>query len=246
MGDIIENLMSVGLSRVEAETYLSILTNCPIGAGKIARLTHNYRANVYQAIERLKSKGFISEVFGKKSKMFEALSPDHLLNDINKKSEAMKNIMPILKKMKSTSIETTSMRIIEGLNGWKHLLDEFLDIGEERVVYGIPKNVEMLKDFFKEYHQKRAKRKLWLRHLFNYDARERIKTTKKMPYTESRYLPKELDQPVSTSICGPLIALTVYQSNDGDNILTVVIENKIIADTYRKYFNYLWKKAKTL
>jgi sugar-specific transcriptional regulator TrmB len=241
MNEIEESLTNAGLSKVEVDAYLTILTNGPISAGKVAKLTHNYRANVYQSIERLKSKGFISETQGKKSKLFEALSPNHILNDFDKKKSAIEKIIPALNQMKSTSIETTSMRIIEGVNGWRHLLDEFIEIGEERVVYGIPKEVEMLKDFFEDYHKKRAQKKIALRHLFNYDAKERINITNKLPYTQSKYLPKELDQPVSTSICGSLVALTVYQ---GKNILTLVIENQIIADAYRKYFEYLWKLAK--
>jgi HTH-type transcriptional regulator, sugar sensing transcriptional regulator len=240
MAEIEESLNNAGLSKIEVDTYLTTLTNGPISAGRVAKLTHNYRANVYQSIERLKSKGFISEIQGKKSKLFEASSPNHILNEFDKKKEALEKIIPALNQMKSTSIETTSMRIIEGVNGWRHLLDEFIEVGKERVVYGIPKEVEMLKDFFKEYHRKRAQRKIGLRHLFNYDAKERIKITNKLPYTQSKYLPEELDQPVSTSICGHLVALTVYQ---GKNILTIVIENQIIADAYRKYFEYLWKKC---
>jgi sugar-specific transcriptional regulator TrmB len=241
MGEIEESLMNSGLSKIEVDTYIIILTNGPISAGRVAKLTHNYRANVYQAIERLKSKGIISETQGKKSKLFEALSPNHILNDFDKKKSALERIIPILNQMKTTSIATTSMRIIEGVNGWKHLLDEFIEIGEERVVYGIPKEVEMLSDFFKQYHKKRAQKKIWLRHLFNYEARERINITNKLPYTQSKYLPKEFDQPVSTSICGPLVALTVYQ---GKHIVTILIENQIIADAYRKYFEYLWKKSR--
>jgi sugar-specific transcriptional regulator TrmB len=241
MSEIEESLRNSGLSKVEVDTYLVILTNGPMSAGKIAKLTHNYRANVYQAIERLKSKGFISETQGKKSKLFEALSPKHILNDFDKKKSALEKIIPALNQMKATSIATTSMRIIEGVSGWKHLLDEFIEIGQERVVYGIPKEVEMLRNFFKEYHKKRALKKIWLRHLFNYEARERINLTNKLPYTKSKYLPKEFDQPVSTSVCGPLVALTVYQ---GKHIVTLLIENQIIADAYRKYFEYLWKKSK--
>ena len=241
MSQLEESLMNSGLSKLEADTYLIILSNGPIGAGRVAKLTHNYRANVYQAVERLKSKGFISETQGKKSKLFEALSPNHILNDLDKKKSAIEKIIPALNQMKSTSIATTSMRIIDGVVGWKHLLDEFIEIGQERVVYGIPKEVEMLSEFFKEYHKKRAQKKIWLRHLFNYDARKRINFTNKLPYTKSKYLPKEFNQPVSTSVCGPLIALTVYQ---GNKITTILIENQIIANAYRKYFEYLWKIAK--
>jgi len=117
-----------------------------------------------------------------------------------------------------------------------------LVIGKERVVYGVPNNaVELMGDFFDQYHKKRAKQKLKLWHLFNHDAKARIETTNRLPYTKSRYLPKELDQPVSTSVCGSLVALTVYQ---GKTVQTIVIDNAAIADAYRQYFEFLWKNAK--
>lgn len=232
--------MDAGLSKIEVDSYLAILANGPIGAGKVSKITQNYRANVYQAIERLKYKGFISEVQGKKSKLYEAMSPTHILEDFESRQDSLKKILPILDAMKATAITTTSMRIIEGANGWRHLLNEFIEIGEERVVYGIPKQVELLDNFLAEYHKKRARSKIWLRHLFNNEAKERIKKTNALPYTRSKYLPKELDQPVSTSICGSIVALTVYQ---GKKITTVVIENQIIADAYKMYFKYLWKIA---
>src|SRR3989344_2662898 len=84
-------------------------------------------------------------------------------------------------------------------------------------------------------------KKLWLKHLFNYDARERIRVTNKLPYTQSKYLPKELDQPVSTSICGNTIAVTVYERKA---ILTYVIESEPIAKAYKKYFKFLWTLGK--
>jgi sugar-specific transcriptional regulator TrmB len=241
MSSIEKSLIDAGLSSIEVDAYTTILTNGPIGAGKVAKLTYNYRANIYQAIERLKSKGFVSETQGKKSKLFEAMAPNHILSELTRKKESFQKILPALNQMKATSIETTSMRTIEGIHGWKYLLDEFIDTGEERVVYGIPKEAEILHDFFKTYHQKRAKNKIALRHLFNYDARDRIKTTRSLPFTKSKYLPKELKQPVSTSICGSIVALTVYKKK---NISTIVIDNITIANAYREYFEFLWKQGK--
>ena len=243
MEELTKTLMESGLSKTETDTYIAIISNGPISAGNVAKLTHNYRANTYQTIERLKSKGYISEIHGKKSKLYEALSPNHILKEFKQKTESLEKVIPLLDRMRSTTITTTSMRIITGIHGWKYLLDEFIDIGKERVVYGIPRGVKILEDFFKDYHKKRAKKKIKLRHLFNYDAKDRIKITNKLPFTKSRYLPKELNQPVSTSICGSIVALTVY---DKKTIYTIVIDNKTIANAYREYFEFLWVKSDSL
>jgi sugar-specific transcriptional regulator TrmB len=240
MDQVVIRLIDAGISKLEAEAYLAILTNGPISAGKTAKLTSNYRPNTYQAIERLKAKGLISEIQGSPRK-YSALSPKHILTELDDKKKALEQIMPTLEAMKSTAIMTSSMRIIEGVNGWKHLLDEFIDSGKERFVYGIPKNASLLNDFFKEYHKKRAKKRLWLHQLFNFDARQRIKKTNMLPYTKSRYLSKELQQPVSTSICGDIVAFTIYE---GNKITTIVIENSTIAKAHKKFFDFLWKQAR--
>jgi sugar-specific transcriptional regulator TrmB len=241
--DQIENaLVAVGFSHVDAAVYLAVFTNGPISAGRIAKLAQRYRANVYQAIERLKTKGFIGEIEGKKAKLFVAMDPKHILAELRKKQDLFENVLPLLKQMQATSISSTNMRFIEGVNGWRHLLNEFLDSGKERVVYGVPKDaIELMGDFFKNYHKRRAQKKILLRHLFNYDARSRIKITNKLPYTKSKYLPKQLDQPVSTSICGNTVAITAYERK---RVFTVVIDNGTIAKAYRKYFEFLWELAK--
>jgi|SRR3989344_4027066 len=240
MEEIEKILVKSGLSQIEASTYLLILTHGPIGAGRIAKLSGAYRANVYQAIERLKVKGFVSETPGKRARLFEALSPNNILEDIKRKEKLIMDILPGLKQMRKKEVKTASIKIIEGEQGWRSLLNEFIESGKERVVYGIPSEANKLEDFFVEYHKRRAKNKLWLKHLFNYEARNRVKVTNLLPFTDSRYLPPELDQPVSTSICGSIVAITVYEKN----IITFVIENESIAKAYRRYFDFLWKIAK--
>ncbi|MEN9625963.1 MAG: hypothetical protein RL557_291 [archaeon] len=242
MKEIESSLYSLGLSQVETSTYITLLANPRISVTKIAKLTHFYRPNIYQALERLMMKGLIYEAKGKRAKLFEAFPPEYLLKEFNKKKSMLEKVIPMLKKMQSESMVIGEMRVIEGINGWKNLLDEFIESENERVVFGVPQQaIEIMEGFFNEYHKKRAQKKLWLRHLFNYDARERIKITNKLPYTESKYLPKNLDQPVSTSVCGSLVAITVYNKR---NILTIVIENKMIATAYKHYFDLLWKTAK--
>ncbi|KKP30795.1 MAG: Transcriptional regulator TrmB [Parcubacteria group bacterium GW2011_GWA2_31_28] len=241
MDEIQQALIDAGLSSTEAQVYKIVLIEGPIGVGKIAKLSNVYRANAYQAVERLKNKGYVSESQGKRSKVFEALSPHHLIEDLSKKKKSLQEIMPKLNELRRTRERTESMRVIEGEQGWRNLLNEFIESGKERVVYGIPLESQQLGEFFIEYHKKRAKKKIWLKHLFNYDARERIRVTNKLPYTQSKYLPKELDQPVSTSICGNTIAVTVYERKA---ILTYVIESEPIAKAYKKYFKFLWTLGK--
>lgn len=241
MDKIKETLIKTGLSNSEVSIYLTILQNGPISAGKTAQISGNYKANTYQIISKLKDRGLLMESKEGNTKVYESLSPNILLDKINETKSDLEQIMPILSSIQKENSSTSLVKVIKGMSGWKNLLHKFLEIGEERVVYGVPKEAKILVDYMNEYHKERGKRKITLRHLYNFDARERIKQTNKMPYTESKYLPKEFDQPVATSICGSLIVLTVYEK---DNFLTLVIDNEKIAKAYKKHFEYLWTLGK--
>ena len=79
-----------------------------------------------------------------------------------------------------------------------------------------------------------------MKHIYNEDAKDRIKYLSKMPYTEVKYLPKEYNSPVSTEICGEEVMFVFWKKNP----LVIHIHNKEIATYYKSYFEILWKNAK--
>ena len=94
--------------------------------------------------------------------------------------------------------------------------------------------------FLENYHRRRSQAKIPMKLIYNSDAKERIKWLNKQPYTESRYLPQECDSPVSTTVCGDEVVMTLYD----DSPLTIQIKNAKIAQAYKKYFDVLWNLAK--
>ena len=76
--------------------------------------------------------------------------------------------------------------------------------------------------------------------IYNSDAKERVKWLNKKEGTESRCLPQESDSPVSTTICGDEVVMTLYTKSP----LTIQIKNAEIAKAYKQYFDVLWGLAK--
>jgi len=93
--------------------------------------------------------------------------------------------------------------------------------------------------FLKEFHAKRIKEKIMMRHIYNEDAPDRINQLNKMKCTAARYLPKEYDTMVSTVVCGPYVLLSMFSSPP----YLIILKNDQIADTYNRYFELLWKQA---
>ena len=67
-----------------------------------------------------------------------------------------------------------------------------------------------------------------------------IKPTK-IPLTEIKYVPSEFHSSVSTYIFDGKVALLMWVENP----LGILIEHKEVYESYRNYFEYLWKTAKS-
>jgi hypothetical protein len=79
-----------------------------------------------------------------------------------------------------------------------------------------------------------------MKHIYNEDAKERIKYLNKIPLTEARYLPKEFNSPVSTEICGDEVMFVLWKASP----IIVHIKSREIASFYKKYFEILWGISK--
>ena len=66
------------------------------------------------------------------------------------------------------------------------------------------------------------------------------KDREKEPYTEVKYLPKGYITPSALSIFKDYVIHWVWKENP----TTFVIRNKEINESFRNYFNLLWKMAK--
>jgi len=75
---------------------------------------------------------------------------------------------------------------------------------------------------------------------YNHNAKQRIAFLNKMKLTEAKYLPESFDSQVSTNICGDQVVIALW-----NNPITIIqIKNQAVADSYKRYFELLWKSAK--
>ena len=61
-----------------------------------------------------------------------------------------------------------------------------------------------------------------------------------MPFTPIRILPALYDSEVATTVCGDEIGFIIFKAP----MTVMFIKNKDMADSYKKYFELLWKSAK--
>lgn len=236
-----ETLIEIGLSKNEAKTYLALLELGSSPAGKICDLSKIHRTNVYDSLERLTKKGLVSYIVKDKTKYFEASEPKNLIQFIHEKEQKLQDILPELDLSKKMASSSSNAKIFEGIKPIKDILNHLIELKEERYVLGAPKIAhEKLGAFLIDYHKRRIRSKQILKEIYNYDSQERIKYLNSLPYTEARYLPAKYSSPVATTICKDEVVFILWDVNP----ISIQIKNKLLADSYKNYFNILWQHAK--
>jgi len=236
-----EILEELGLSKNEVKVYLTLLELGSATSWEISKKIKIHRTNTYDALSRLVKKGLVAYMTKNDKKLYEVLDPRQLKNVLKEKELALEKILPELVMTKKFAGNENEALILEGVHAFQKILLSWLEFNEPILCYGIPKNApEMMKNFIPHFHEIRIKKKIAMKHIYNFNAGERIRELNMLPLTEARYLPQQYYSTVSTNICGDEVALVLWNENP----IIIKIKNKQVADSYKNYFNVLWEGAK--
>lgn len=238
MENIMEMLKEIGLSNKESEVYLGLLKNSPISGGELSKLLNLDRTHTYNLLNNLVSKGLASHILKQRKKLFTATSPINLLNEVEKKRNLISSIIPSLKDLQASKHEVSSVKILEGKEGLRDVVRMLFESKDKDIcVYGgTGKSYEALK-----YEMPHIAKKTGTQHI-----KGRIITGKELKgklFTKLKnFKIKYIDEltPSSTMIFGDRVSINVFDNK----IFVIIIESKEVADSYRNYFEYLWKQAK--
>lgn len=237
-----ETLMNLGLSQNEAKVYLSLLEISQNTVTHIADHSKLHRANVYESLNRLVEKGLVTYIEKKRAKYYEAAEPNALMRILKDKENMLQSILPQLNMIQKLSSSKGQAHIFEGIPAFVNLLYGFLKYKKPIFAYGIPKSApEMMKTRIPHFHKERLEKGIAMKHIYNHKALKRIKFLNGMKNTEAKYLPKKFDSLVSTNICGDEVVITLWRKP----VTSIQIKNKLVAESYRNYFNLLWNSAKS-
>lgn len=235
-------LIESGLSKNESKVYLALLDLGIATAGKIAEKSGVHRTNVYDAFERLIEKGLITYILKKDTKHYQATEPENLLNVIKEKELHLTQIMPELKLAQQLSKIKPRAEILEGSPALKIAFYDLLKYKKTMYIVGVPKEApNTIKHWIEGFHKEHAKQKIWMVHIYNPGAQERIKYLKNLSYIKVRCLPKKYDSPVSLMSCGDEVLIIMWGM---DPLLTIRVKNPIFSKSVSKWFNLMWELAK--
>lgn len=232
-----EFLRDVGLSKNEAKIYRMLLEFGPSLVGEISSRAKIHRRNVYDSMLRLKEKGFVSWTIKNNRKYFEAVNPERIIDIFEDKKEKIRAIIPRL--MNRQKSDSQIVKVYTGREGRKIIFDDKLKEKSEQLVLGAhepSKGTSVQKDI---YHKMRIARKIPLKMLFSLNEVEAAKKFSKMKYASVRILPKSLSgSPIAINIYGDKIA---FLTKSEEQPLSILIEDKNLAEDFRNYFFAMWK-----
>jgi sugar-specific transcriptional regulator TrmB len=228
-------LREMGLSENEANVYLALLKNGPSLAGTISRKTGIHRRNVYDITERLIKKGIIGYILKNNRRFFEAVNPEKFLDILKQKESELLEGMPMLMDIYSGSHEKQETNFYKGVEGLKSVFQDQLDGNKEVLIIGASLSAfEILPFYFKWYDRDRVQRKIKVKII----ASEPL--GKKIPLSEIRFLPQKYANPLAINIYKDKVAIILWKKSP----ISIVIKEKEIADSYRKYFELMWQGAR--
>lgn len=237
-----QTLVDIGLSMNEAKVYLAFLELGASSISNIAKKCRIHRTNVYDAVHRLQEKGLMSEIKINDKRLHEASEPEKLINFYKEKEFKLLELIPHLNLNQQLVKSHNMAAIYEGVAANRRLLEGFLKFDDDITSYGLPKDNTTISGLWwiNSFHKRRIAKKQKMLHIYNENAKERIKYLNSLPYTEAKYLPPEYNSPVSTEICGDEVLITSWKGP----VVSILIKNKSIAKTFRNYFGILYKTAR--
>jgi sugar-specific transcriptional regulator TrmB len=234
-----EVLREFGLTGLEAKVYIALLRMHSGLAGEIAGKTGLHRRNVYDALERLMHKGLAGFIVVNKRKYFQAKEPERFLDILENKRILFEKVLPKLKSRYETSGAKQEIIILKGKNGLKTAFDDQIKIGKTIYVYGASEKYNTVLKYYSYQHRKRRLVKKIKVKIIYYES---VRGTEKarIPMAEVKFLPDEFKGIIDTIIYGNKVELFFWTEDP----FVVMIESNELSESYRKFFNLLWKIAK--
>jgi len=241
-------LKQLGLTEGESKVYLALLKLGTSTIGNIIKDAGVSNSKIYDILNRLAKKGLISTATKNGRKYFEAKDPSRLNEfmqlkeqEIDDQKQNLSKLMPQLEQIYKAEETEQEAEILYGLNGIKtfvELILNKLEKGDTFYILGAPKEAsEALGPYFMDWHERRAKKGVNCRTLYNYDSKDRAEVMTNFPLTTVRILPKEIKTPVLIDIGKDHVATILF----GQSPFCVLIKSKKIADSYISYFELMWK-----
>ena len=244
-------LEKLRLTKGEIKVYLALNKLGESTVGPIGKESGVSKSKIYDILDKLIEKGLVGFIHKDGTKYFIANDPNMIIEyverqeqELEKTKKQVQEILPQLLLQRSSIDNKPIAEIYQGYQAMKAIRDELMltyKSEETFLTVGCPKSAnDLLEGYFLEFHKQRLKRHIGMQIIYNSDARKYGQLRTKMKNTFVRYLPKQFPSPHWIDIF-PNAVLFVLISKVP---ITIVIRDENMAESFRSYFELMWKNAK--
>lgn len=229
-----EQLTQIGFGDKEAEIYLALIKLGKANIAELIKKTSIERRTIYDVLERLMQKAWVSYYIENKKKYYIPVKPELILEDLEYKKQEFKEIIPKINVLKEKS-SLTNVEIYKGVKGLKTIGLEIIKSKSIHYSFGNiapfmlnPDYTPLLKEFLEILEARNIKEKVI------YAKGEQIKKIKGGQY---KAINKELIPPTPTIVYDDVTIQYIFT----DPITIIKIISPEIAKTNKKYFEMFWE-----
>lgn len=240
-------LQELGFTDGEEKAYLALLKLGSSSSGTIAKEAGVSRSKLYEVLEKLTRKGIVSHFKKNNVSYFTAAPPKRILDFIEEKKERLEEqkntfqkVLPYFEGLIGKKEIEREAQVFEGMEGIKSVRETYLKTMKTGdIIYYIGNPTSGHKNmlgYWDNFNQRRIKKKVWSWTIYNQDAESYGERRKKLPFTKVKYLPKAGPTHAWIEIYGDSVAITMKYATP----MSIVINNKYVAESFKTYFKILW------
>lgn len=250
--DVNNFLKNLGLTSRQCKIYLA-LSNNDYNISSLSKLLELPRSTIYLEFSRMEKKGFVVST-EQNNQIKYSLTPFENLKFIveQKKSQIdfmskdADEVINFLKKSKSIGIEKRTITTYKKGEGIKQLLWNIVTSGEKELIGFSPGTLEDVTDreFAEKWRLEFQRRKMFNRIILNShvkmnwsNVKDFLKVNVKAKTLEAEKIRFERE----ILIYGNTVAI-ISKKDDPDQY-GVVIQDKLLVDSYKQMFEYFWKEV---
>jgi sugar-specific transcriptional regulator TrmB len=233
-------LKELGLTNNEIKVYLTLLENGILNPTHLAQKTGMHRSYIYDTLERLLDRGIINTILVNNKKHYQPVDPKALREIFELKLKQIDSILPQLSGLFKATKEETRIELHKGKNVYLTLIKDLLaNMKENDTIYllGVDENIlETVEPIYLKQYFRIAKEKNITEKAIIAKGAKRLED----PIVEYRELDHGFFDETTIEIHQNKVFFFVWSKP----YYLIIIEDKNVANTFRKQFELLWTIAK--
>ncbi|MFH1506694.1 MAG: helix-turn-helix domain-containing protein [archaeon] len=245
------HLTELGFTQGEEKVYKALLKLGSSTTGPIAKEAAVSRSKLYEILEKLSRKGIVSHYKKNNVGHYRAAPPERIMGYLDEKEQEIKRQKDSFEKsipffesfigQKEIMKEAEVFEGMEGIRNVREIALQKMSVGDTIYYFGNPTSGHShVLGYWDDWNKRRIKRKIEAKIIYNQDARKYGERRKKQHYTKVRYLPKRGKTHAWIEIYGDTVAIAMKHKTP----MSIVINNKFVAESFRTYFDILWSVSK--